>query len=97
LGFGSRAAAVPYRESIEAALEDGKPEVIVDFTATEATQSFVDELIGVLVLSHGPDVLRSVKFRGCSDDLKAIIRFVVSDRAEQYKGGFTPSGFYPAI
>lgn len=56
-----------------------------DCSATDATQSFMDELVGILVLERGPSVLQSLRFRGCTQDMKAIINFVVSDRAMQYK------------
>jgi hypothetical protein len=48
------------------------------------TQSFVDELIGRVVLQNGPDVLQHLVFKACSDDVRAIIEFVVSDRVDQY-------------
>lgn len=56
-----------------------------DFSGVEATQSFVDELIGTLILKRGPDVLGQVVFKSCSDDVRAIIEFVAADRADQYR------------
>lgn len=58
--------------------------VELDCSSTDATQSFMDELVGILVLERGPNVLDLLRFRGCSRDMKAIINFVVSDRALQY-------------
>lgn len=81
--FGSRSRAAECREEIERALARGLP-VELDFDGVEATQSFVDELVGVLVLRRGPAVLQQLKFRRCSDNIKAIIRFVAADRAEQF-------------
>ncbi|MDR7375477.1 hypothetical protein J2X19_000135 [Rhodoferax ferrireducens] len=81
--LGTRPAAIPYRQQIETSIELGKV-IVLDFAGVEATQSFVDELIGVVVLHHGRSVLELVKFRGCSDDMKAVIRFVISDRARQH-------------
>lgn len=81
--IGPRVLAVPLREQLERALESGS-EVVIDFGGVEVTQSFVDELIGVVVLKHGPDLLSRVSFKSCSEDAKAILRFVVSDRADQY-------------
>ena len=80
--FGSRPNAVPLRKQIESALDAGE-DVTIDFSGVEATQSYVDELIGVLVLRRGAETLSKLSFRGCSNDLKAIIRFVVSDRSLQ--------------
>lgn len=91
--LGSRPFAVPIRRKIESAIGNGD-RVVVDFDGVEATQSFVDELIGVLVLERGPEVLSSISFRKCSSTVKAIVSFVVSDRAQQFKAptrGASPS------
>ena len=82
-GLGSRASAALFRAHIESALAKGD-EIEINFEGVEATQSFVDELVGVIVLERGPDVLQTVRFRRCSADMKSILRFVVSDRAKQY-------------
>lgn len=80
--FGIRATAVPYREQIERALKETQS-VIIDFGGYEATQSFVDELVGSLMLRHGREVIAKLMFENCSPDVKGIIRFVVRDRAGQ--------------
>ena len=59
-------------------------EVVVDFAGAAVTQSFVDELVGRLILERGPEVLQRIVFKNCSDDARAIIRFVAADRADQY-------------
>jgi hypothetical protein len=56
----------------------------LDFEGVEVTQSFMDELVGILVLERGPRVLNQIRFRRCSADMKGIIQFVVTDRAEQH-------------
>ncbi len=82
--FGTRSRAFKFRDEIERLLfEEGAEKVTVSFDGVSATQSFVDELLGVLVLQRGPDVVQRLKFRHCSDELKAIIRFVLNDRIEQ--------------
>lgn len=81
---GSRMAAAPVREELEITLAQVGAEVILDFSGISTTQSFVDELVGVLVLRHGPDILSRIVFKGCSDDVRAIIEFVVADRCDQY-------------
>jgi hypothetical protein len=81
---GSRMAAAPCREDLEITLAQVGAEVVLDFSGISATQSFVDELVGVLVLRHGPDILSRIVFKGCSDDVRAIIEFVVADRCDQY-------------
>lgn len=77
-------AAAPVREELEITLAQVGAEVILDFSGISTTQSFVDELVGVLVLRHGPDILSRIVFKGCSDDVRAIIEFVVADRCDQY-------------
>ena len=78
-----RESAQPIRRGIDQHLANG--EVIeLDCAGADATQSFMDELVGILVLERGPNVLKQLRFRGCSADMKAIINFVVSDRASQF-------------
>lgn len=80
---GSRSAAVPARQKAEDILENGQ-EVVLDFAGIEVTQSFVDELVGYLILRDGPKVLDRIVFKSCSSDTRAIIELVVADRADQY-------------
>ncbi|MBI3148365.1 MAG: STAS-like domain-containing protein [Betaproteobacteria bacterium] len=80
---GARSTAAPLREQVEEALAGGG-EMVFDFSKVEATQSFIDELVGVLILRHGPDVLARLVFKSCSDDVRAIIEFVAADRCDQY-------------
>ena len=81
--IGMRSSALPIRLEIERALGAGK-EVVVNFTGVAVTQSFVDELLGALVLRDGPSVMQRIVLKGCSEETRGIIRFVVSDRAEQF-------------
>ncbi|MBU3694074.1 MAG: DUF4325 domain-containing protein [Rhodocyclaceae bacterium] len=80
---GARSTAMPLREQVEEVLAQGA-EIVFDFASVEVTQSFIDELIGVLILRHGPDVLDRLVFKSCSDDVRAIIEFVAADRCDQY-------------
>jgi len=80
--FGIRASAVPYRDQVEQAL-DASQSVTIDFCGHEATQSFVDELIGSLILRRGRDVIAKLIFENCPAEVKGIIRFVVKDRVSQ--------------
>lgn len=81
--IGTRATASTIREEVEVALASGC-EIAFDFSGVEVTQSFVDELIGGLVLRQGPDILRQIIFKSCSDDVRAVIEFVATDRCDQY-------------
>lgn len=80
--YGIRATAIPYRDQIEQLLP-GVDSVVIDFGNQDATQSFVDELIGALVLRHGSQVMSKLIFEKCNSEVKAIIRFVVLDRIHQ--------------
>ena len=80
---GARFAALGLRDELEALLAR-YDEIVIDFSGVEATQSFLDEFIGVLVLENGSAILRRLRFRGCSANMKALLNFVVSDRAHQH-------------
>ena len=80
--LGTRQLALPIRDRVEKALEEGES-VTLDFEDTNPTQSFVDELIGSLVLERGIEVLDELLMQNCSEDIKAILHFVVSDRFDQ--------------
>lgn len=77
--LGTRFSARPLRQELENTLADHR-EVTIDFKGMSVTQSFIDEFLGVLVLRHGPDYLHRLIFKGCSDDVKEIISFVLRSR-----------------
>lgn len=78
-----RSATLPVREQAEDALPQGR-EVVFDFAGIEVTQSFIDALVGALILRHGPEILERVIFKNCPDDTRAIIEFVATDRCDQF-------------
>ena len=80
---GMRSTAAPVRKQVEDAIFRGS-EVVLNFHGIEATQSFIDELVGALILKHGPSVLQKVVFQKCSPNVKAIVEFVAADRADQF-------------
>lgn len=81
--IGIRALAVPIRLEAERVLRQGR-EVVLDFSGVGVTQSFVDELVGAVILRQGPDVLSKIIFKGCSEDVRDILKFVTADRSEQF-------------
>ena len=81
--MGMRQSALPLRERMESALAEGG-RVDLDFTDVEATHSFIDELIGVIVGKQGPTVLSQISFKGCSATVKGILQFVAADRAKDF-------------
>jgi hypothetical protein len=81
--IGMRSTARPIRQQIEQALSAGQ-EVVINFTGVAVTQSFVDELLGALILRDGPGVMQRIVLKGCSEETRGIIRFVAADRTEQF-------------
>ena len=81
--MGIRALAVPIRNSAEEALHEGQ-DVVFDFSGVGATQSFVDELVGAVILREGPSILSKMVFKGCSEDIRTILKYVTTDRANQF-------------
>lgn len=81
--IGARESAISLRSQLDEAIVSGV-DIIFDFARVEVTQSFIDELVGSLILRFGPDILDKLVFKSCSDDVRAIIKFVVADRVDQY-------------
>ena len=81
--LGTRLIARQLREQVEEFLAQAR-EVELNFTGVNISQSFADELVGVLLLTHTPEVLDRLVFKGCSDSVKAVIEFVVADRYDEY-------------
>ena len=81
--IGMRSTAMPLRKMIEVALADGD-EVSIDFSGIEVTQSFVDELLGAVILRNGAEIMSRVVLKGCSTDTRGIVRFVAADHARQF-------------
>ena len=79
----SRSTAQQLRVSVEQALGQQR-DVVLDFSGVSATQPFIDELIGVLILKRGPIILDRLVFQSCSDDTRAVIEFVATDRSNQF-------------
>jgi hypothetical protein len=80
--LGSRHFALAIRDELETMLRDGD-QVEIDFANTNPTQSFIDELVGVLVLERGKPVLSHLVLKNCSPKVKAILHLVVGDRLRQ--------------
>jgi len=57
----------------------------LSFSGTKSTTpSFIDELVGVLVLRHGPDIVWRLIFKGCAESIKDIWSFVVVSRTDDF-------------
>lgn len=81
--LGTRFRALSLRDELERLLGENN-EVVLDFKGVETTQSFIDELIGVLVLERGPKIVEQLVFKSCSESMRSIINFVLGDRIEQF-------------
>ena len=81
--MGTRVFARELRSQVEARLAESV-EVEVSFDGVMISQAFADELVGVMLLQHGPDILKRPVFKGCSDSVKGLIEFVVADRYDEY-------------
>lgn len=84
--LASRTMGARLRRLIELALSDEQI-VQIDFSDIGVTQSFTDELVGVLAYKYGPAVMQSIQFRGCTTDHQKIIKFVVNHRLETRQVG----------
>lgn len=82
--LGTRAEAASARQRVEEALARNSQQVCLDFSGVDVTQSFVDELVGVLVLRYGPKLLERLAFVGCTEDTRAIVSFVIKARARDF-------------
>lgn len=85
--LGTRYTGMSLRQELDVLLADNES-VMLDFSGLSVTQSFIDELIGALILKRGPGVVSHLVFKGCSDDVRAIIRFVVDSRVADYAGEY---------
>jgi len=81
--LGSRYSAGSLRQKIIDSLLDNE-KVLVDFNKVNVTQSFVDELLGRIILELGPSIIKRLSFMHCSDATKAIIKLVISTRIDDY-------------
>lgn len=61
-----------FRNEVQIALAKGP--VIVDFEGIEViTQSFADEFLGPILAHEGQDILRTLKFKNCSEEVQTAI------------------------
>ena len=83
--LGIRSAAIPLRQQVESALRNSDGNICLDFTGLMVTHGYMDGLLGDLILRHGPSLFERVAFKGCSEDVRAVIQFVATARAQDYK------------
>jgi hypothetical protein len=83
--LGIRSAAIPLRQQVESALRSSDGNICLDFTGLMVTHGYMDGLLGDLILRYGPSLFERVAFKGCSEDVQAVIQFVATTRAQDYK------------
>lgn len=81
--LGTRFIAKRIRKEIESALA-AHQNISIDFKGINVTQSFIDELLGPIVLQEGPLLLEKINFKECSENAKAVIQYVLSARMADY-------------
>ena len=81
--LGTRYSAIDFRECIERELESC-PSVEINFAGVFVTQSFVDELLGPLIIRMGASALERLTFSGCGEEAKAILKLVIAARLRDY-------------
>jgi STAS-like domain of unknown function (DUF4325) len=79
--LGTRFLGEETRKRVAAQLSE-VDSVLIDFSGvTTVTHSFADEIFGELISSLGLEAFkRRIHFAGANDDIRAIIRFVISER-----------------
>lgn len=82
--LGTRFLAKTIRGQVEQALQEAES-IVLDFEDVTVTQSFIDELLGPLLLKCGEPLLNRLAFGGCSDDVRAVISFVISERLSDFE------------
>jgi hypothetical protein len=76
--IGSRHNGKILREKVEPFILDNK-KVSLDFEGINlVTQSFIDEVLGVLIRKKGPIVTSQIKFKNCNESVKGVVKLVVS-------------------
>lgn len=89
--LGTRHSAKKIRTLVSKTLDDDGA-AIIDFSSVTLTQSFADELLGPLLLAHGPALLKKLSFKSCSEDARAVITFVVGQRLRDFREHNNPEG-----
>lgn len=91
--LASREVGRRLRFTIEDALKRQRGEEIrLDFSAVKsATQSCMDEMIGVLVRQHGEIILSRILFDNCEHEIRTLIQFVISDRLSRIPAARAPA------
>jgi len=77
--IGSRFTGKDVREQVTTLLASGRP-VGIDFSGVQSVNdSFLDEMLGMLIVHRGPSVLRSLVFMHCDKPIEEAIRFSVEE------------------
>jgi hypothetical protein len=66
-------------------------QVELDFKGIGVTQSFIDELLGPITLRMGSAVLEQVAFKNCSENVRAVVEFVLASRLHDFERRHSPS------
>ncbi len=77
--IGSRFTGKEVRQQIAAALSASE-HVVLDFGGVQSvSDSFLDEMLGMLIEQQGPSVLRRLVFSSCERPIEEAIRFSLEE------------------
>lgn len=81
----ARGSAERFRVDVDAALTR-RAAITFDLRDVRGLSvGFADEMIGRLILRHGPDMLSGINFTNCSEFVRMILTYVATDRSQQYQ------------
>ncbi len=77
--IGSRFTGKEVRQQISAALSAGD-QVVLDFGGVQSvSDSFLDEMLGMLIEQQGPSILQRLVFSSCEQPIEEAIRFSLEE------------------
>lgn len=82
--LGTRHSALGLRTKLIELLKD-YDEVVIDFSGLFVSQSFIDELLGQIILTDGPKVMSRLLLKGCQAEVRSIVQLVVNDRSADFE------------
>lgn len=80
----ARESARQFRAQVDEAIEK-QGNITFDLSDVRAISAgFADEMIGRLVVWHGPDILSRILFLRCQESVRSVLSYVANDRLQHY-------------
>lgn len=84
--YGTRYLGRGLREKLQGLLSDEEvTEIRIDFANHGVTQSFLDEFLGVLVVSSGETLVSRLIFANCTHQTRALLNLVIGSRLNDHE------------